>query len=50
MRYIADARLRRVARIVGNQIQRLAAYLRTRPPVAGAQAQSPVTVVHSHHL
>ena len=37
-RYSADARLRRVARIVGNQILRLAAYLRTRPPVTGAQA------------
>lgn len=37
-RYSADARLRRVARIVGNQIQRLAAYLRAKPPVTGAQA------------
>ena len=37
MRYSADARLRRVARIVGNQIHRLAAYLRTKPPVANAQ-------------
>ena len=36
-RYSADARLRRVARIVGNQIQRLAAYLRAKPPVAAAQ-------------
>ena len=36
-RYSADARLRRVARIVGNQIQLLAAYLRARPPVAAAQ-------------
>ena len=35
--YSADARLRRVARIVGNQIQRLAAYLRAKPPVAAAQ-------------
>ena len=31
-RYSADAR-----RIVGNQIQRLAAYLRAKPPVAAAQ-------------
>jgi hypothetical protein len=37
-RYSADARLRRVARIVGNQIQRLATYLRVKPPVVGAQA------------
>ena len=36
-RYNAVARLRRVARIVGNQIQRLAAYLRAKPPVAAAQ-------------
>ena len=36
-RYNADARLRRVARIVGNQIQGLAAYLRAKPPVAAAQ-------------
>ena len=36
-RYSADARLRRVARIVGNQIQRLAAYLRAKPPVAAEQ-------------
>jgi hypothetical protein len=36
-RYSADARLRRVARIVGNQIQRLAAYLRAKPPVADTQ-------------
>jgi len=37
MRYSADARLRRVARIVGNQIHRLAAYLRTKPPVETPQ-------------
>jgi len=36
-RYSADACLRRVARIVGNQIQRLATYLRAKPPVAAAQ-------------
>ena len=36
-RYSADARLRRVARIVGNQIQRLAAYLRAKPQVADTQ-------------
>jgi hypothetical protein len=37
-RYSADTRLRRLARIVGNQILRLAVYLRARPPVAGAPA------------
>jgi len=35
-RYSADARLRRVASIVGNQIHRLAAYLRAKPPEEAA--------------
>lgn len=37
-RYSADARPRRVARIVGNQMERMAAYLRTRPSPVGAHA------------
>jgi hypothetical protein len=39
-RYSADARLRRVASIVGNQIHRLAAYLRAKPPVAAQTFQT----------
>ena len=37
-RYSADARLRRVARIVGNQMERMASYLRSRPPSLGEHA------------
>jgi hypothetical protein len=36
-RYSAEARLRRIARIVGNEIHRLAPYLGAKPPVAAAQ-------------
>ena len=38
MRYSADARLRRVARIVGNQMGRMASYLRSRPSSQGGHA------------
>lgn len=31
-RYSANARLMRVARICGNQVQRMSSYLRSRPP------------------
>ena len=34
----ADARLKRVTRIVGNQTERMAPYLRSRPPSPGEHA------------
>ena len=38
IRYRPDARLRRVARIVGNQMERMASYLRSRLPSQGEHA------------
>ena len=37
-RHRADARLNRVARIVGNQTERMASYPRSRPPSPGEHA------------